>query len=785
MSVEATLGGTVVGLEAPAALALAPVAVVAVAALVFYRADGTAGRRSRILLFAARATVALLVVAAVAGPYTVATRETTGDPRVTLLVDESESMAVLGSADGLAEDVEEQGVPTTVSTVGNGTRSRLGDGVAANLRENGSVVVVSDGRVTAGRSLAEAGELARSLNATVSRVDLDPRATERHVSLAGPSKTSAGVESRFLVSVGGVEADGTVDVTVEVDGDPVHTGTVNGSGGAVEVTHVFNDTGPHRVTARIDSPDRYRVNDVAYRTVRVVERPRILYVSGGEYPLRDYLGRLYEVDTARSVPADLSPYYAVVVQNVPADGVGNVSALQEFVIDGGGLVAVGGDSSFERGGYGGTSFASMLPVTTGETGPGTSRLVLAIDVSGSTAEGMRVQKAIALDVLDQLGDENEVGIVAFNYQAYAVAEPRPLGESRGTLTDRIRRLQSGGATDITAGLRGAGEMLGDQRGTVILISDGVDDSASVATAANSLGRRGIPVIAVGVGERTNERRLRTIAQESGGTFLRAGETERLRLRFGGASRSFEGSGLTVVDPNTFVTAGVRLTSNPGRTNDVSVKRGADLLVAGPSGDPAVARWRYGLGRVLTITAFDDGSTLDGLLQRPDSLLVTRSVNYAIGDPERKAAGVMEAADTRVGEPTTLVYRGSSRPAVDGATFRQVGPDRYEATVTPRSQGFHVVGSAEYAANYPAEYAGFGQSDALSRLVRSTGGRTFEPSEAAAIARFAREQSTAVREVRDEWDWLALLAAFLVFFGEVAVRRVQVYRGRTRLESGLP
>ena len=119
------------------------------------------------------------------------------------------------------------------------------------------------------------------------------------------------------------------------------------------------------------------------------------------------------------------------------------------------------------------------------------------------------------------------------------------------------------------------------------------------------------------------------------------------------------------------------------------------------------------------------------------------------------------------------------------TFRQVGPDRYEGTTTPREAGFHEVGSAEYAANYPAEYAAFGQSTDLARLVRSTDGRSFQPSEAVAIASFAREQSTSVREVRDSWDWLAFLLAFLLFFLEVAVRRVQVYRGRTTLESGLP
>lgn len=789
MSAEATLpNGAVAGVEAPVVLALLPVVAVGLWALVNVRADGNAGRRSRRLLLASRLLVATLLVVAAAGPYTVTTRETAGDPQVTLLVDRSDSMETLRGVGGLADRIEAAGVPVSVASVGNGTVSRPGDGIAANLRENGSLVVVSDGHVTEGRGLATAAELAASLNATVSSVRLDAVRTERYVTLSGPAKASSGVENRFLARVGGVETDeGPVDLTVTVDGEEVVSRTLDDGSGPVEFSYTFEDTGPHRVTARIGGPDgtgdRFAANDVARHTVRVVEQPRILYVSRGDYPLRDYLGDLYDVETAESVPADLDPYYAVVVQDLRAEDVGDVSALQEFVIDGNGLMVVGGRNSFENGGYEGSTFSSMLPVSVGEGGPGTARIVLVVDVSGSTQEGMRVQKAIALDVLDQLGDENEVGVVAFNYQPYAVAEPRPLGTSREEVADRISRLRSGGATSIASGLRGAREML-DGPGTVILISDGGDDSGEVPAVASDLGASGINVIAVGVGERTKESTLRTVAERSGGNFLRAGETDRLRILFGGPSRQYEGEGLVIVDPNEFITAGVDLESDPGQANGVSVRRGANLLVASGSGDPAVATWRYGLGRVVTLTAYAPDGTLDGLLRRPDSLLVTKSANWAIGDPQRKRSGVAEAADTRVGEPTTVVYRGEERPTDAGVEFRKVGEERYEATVTPDEAGYHEVAGATYAADYPAEYGAFGQSTELSRLVRTTGGEQFGPGEATAIAAFATEQAIAVREVRDSWDWLALLLALLVFLLEVTVRRLQVYRGRTRLESGL-
>jgi len=777
--------GLSVGLQRPLLLLALPIALLALWALVFRDATGLASTRSRRWFFAARVAIVALVVLSAAGPYTVQSQLTAGDPSVTLLVDESDSMAVSPDVESrIVDEIESEGVSVRRVPVGVNDSSPIGDAITANVREDGNLVLLSDGRVTSGQSLAEATEIARTANATVSTISPEPRTAERYVEVGGPEKVSLGVENRFAARVAGVGPNTSTTLTVRVDGERVLERSMEDAPQVVSFNHTFDSTGSHTITAEIDATDRFSENDVFRKTIRVVEQPEILYVSPGEYPFRDYLDRLYDVETAESVPEDLSPYYAVVVQDAPADSIDNVDRLQEFVIDGGGLFVVGGPNAFEGGGYEGSNLASMLPVTSGEGQPRATNIVLAIDVSGSAEEGMTVQKSASLSVLENLGDENEVGIVGFNYQAYRVADVEPLSKNRQQLSDKIRRLRAGGATDIATGVRGGGELLGDRSGTIILISDGHDNPDEAASAAAELSNRGIRVVTVGAGETVNERTLQTIAGAGGGSYFRATETTRLGILFGGSGAP-GASDLVVLDRRAFITSGVTLTSSPASFNDVTVRPGADYLVAGSNGQPALATWRYGLGRVATLTAHGEDGTLDGLLREPDSLLLTRTTNYAVGDPERKATGITRIPDTRVGEPTTVTYRGAERPNAEDVSFRRVDEELYEATVTPESTGYNDVLGATYAANYPREYATFGPDPALDVLVDGTGGRSFTAAQGEEIAQFATDRARGVRPVRTDWTWLALLLGLLVFTAEVSYRRLQVRRRNTTSDGGLP
>ena len=762
-----------VGFERPLFFAALPVVLAAVAVLFYWNVGpGAPTGRTRALMIAARVLVAVLLVTAAAGPYVVDVSRSVGEPEVQLLVDDSASMDVYDAdAESIAGSIEAEGVPVRRTTIASGESSAIGDEVLRSIEAGSHVVLLSDGRVTEGRSLGSAVDVAAERNATISALRLDPARPERLVRVEAPETTTAGAEESILVTVGGVgETDATVTVTI--DGEQVREETV-GEPTSIELEHAFEEPGDHRIEAAIDAGGEggFERNTVFRRVVRVVEPPEVLYVSRVDYPLETYLGGLYDVTRAESVPdrEALDRYHAVVIQDLAAGDLGNVGALQSYAADGNGVVVAGGDNAYGRGGYASSSIATLLPVRFDEA-VGGDDVVLVVDVSGSAEETMPRIRGLSLDILEQIGDESRLGVVAFDSNAQVVSELRPLESERSELQETIRRLQAGGGTDIGAGLRAAGGML-EGGGEVILITDGVDDSEQALVAAEELAAENVRVTGVGFGYWSDDDRLAEIAGATGGTYIQPDETERLRLFFDSGAAPPEADSLVVADRTHFITDGVETESDPSSANDVEVRDGARLLVTTSEGDPAVTSWRFGLGRVVSLTAYDADGSLGGLLSPPDAELTTRSVNWAIGDPRRKRTDVTSVDDASRGAETRAVYRGPARPTGTELDFVRTDTERFEATFTPEAVGYDSVLDAEYAVNYAAEYGAVGQASAVEAAIDRTGGRAFEPSETAAIAEFTRSKTTRERAIQRPFGWVLLALALLVYLGEVAARRL--------------
>ena len=141
----------------------------------------------------------------------------------------------------------------------------------------------------------------------------------------------------------------------------------------------------------------------------------------------------------------LHGYESVVLANVPANRLTlpQMRSISSYVQNlGGGLVVVGGERSYGVGRYGRTPLEEALPVRMdlrGRTLTASVALDLVIDVSGSMAGGpgaskMDLAKEAAIRATEFLGEQDQLGILAFDDSNKWLQEPT-------FLTEPIRRFR--------------------------------------------------------------------------------------------------------------------------------------------------------------------------------------------------------------------------------------------------------------------------------------------------------------------------------------------------------
>ena len=745
-------------------------------------------RKRRILtqaiMLLTRTLMTLLLLIALAGPYATKERTLQGDPYVTLLIDNSSSMALFeNTADRLQQALEKK-VTVERHSIGLGEKSNLGDGILSNLQPRQNILLISDGNNNEGASLGDVALFASRMNATINALELMPVHDDTSISIDGPAKTMENIENTYTVHINrvGKTAQQPLRLIVTVDGKTAADQTTDTT--VHEITQTFTK-GYHTITASIETNDYFPTNNVFYKTVKAVPQPEILFVSTQESPMQKLLQQLYKVTALQQLPDNLNDYYAVVVNNLPASTANTfVDQLHEYVTDGNGMLSVGGKQSYELGEYKHSIFETLLPVFVGapEKKPGDINIVLVIDISGSTGtaygggKAVDVEKMLAVTVLKDLTAEENLAVVAFNTAAYVISDLSKVYE-KVNLEDRIASLQDGGGTRIGIGIVKAIQILDVVTGSknIILVSDGKTQAEPVATEAAKLAAsKGIKIFTVGVGQQTNEEVMRTLADISNGVYFRADDQSRLKLIFGEREeKKAEGNTkqLTILNANHFITQGLGLNATVYGFNDITPKTTARLLVTTNAGDPILTVWRLGLGRVASLST-DDGTGWAGeILKKPDSKLVTRTMNWLIGDPDRKSKEYIEARDTRINEPTEIIVKSETQPTAKELTFYKIDEDLYSATITPTKTGFQTIATATFAANYPIEYENVGISTDLKKVVSSTGGKFFSPNDIDQIIAFARTQAKRTINEKEYILWPWLTALLIIYLAEIFIRRL--------------
>ncbi len=755
------------------------------------------------LLAGTRLVVFCLIIAAAANPYFVETHTVQSEkPSIVILDDKTGSMAVFDP------DVAARIAAFLNAQVRSfsGDSTPLGDKILQYSLPGETLVLISDGNSNSGRSLPDSLALARASNTTVFAISQNPVKEDASVEISGTNTAVLGGDYPFTVII---RSSGHYQgpLSVLADDRPIYSGDVSANETtSIKISHAFLETGNHILRATI-APDIQPVNNDYQKAIYVVPKPEVLLISDSNSPLAKDLSSLYKLTLVSALPANLQSYKAVVLDDQRYST--NLDVLKNYVRDGGGLVVVGGQSSFDFGGYYNSSLEEILPVQSfPSTFEGGKTLVFVLDISFSllstrTNDGtplLDYEKALAEELLKSPDFQDyKVGLVVFGTKAYDVQDPIPLYRGRTILEDRIASLSPTGTenTYLDNGLQLAWNMLNASggQGELIVLSDGnlwnyedvFQHSVRLLRQINTTTRL-IQVQAIpGRMGRFDE-----LASQTGSEYASfvypASLTTRVSSPLTGTppeEKSLAGYPISVANKDNYITANLELNATISGFNDVTPRLDAQRLVIMADGKPVLTTWRYGLGRVAAFTT-DDGSAWAGsLYEASSSQLISSMVNWAVGDP-RPEDNRVEAEDGWLGTPLQITIDSNARPSLPGASVEKVGDKRYVTTLLPNSTGIYFIGDYGIAVNYPLEYRDLGFNSELTKLIMANGGKVFTENEArqSLIAEAGRLSQRTVQERVSRRD-LLLFLALAIFLVDVIMRKVGEMRRRGRSKRPAP
>jgi Ca-activated chloride channel homolog len=681
----------------------------------------------------------------------------------------------------------------------------------------GRVVLVSDGRATTGEAAAEA-MAARAAGVAIDVIA--PRSTRPSVQrfsvtrVAAPPTVHQGEPFDVVATIEGAPGAATT-VVFDGGGDPQRRSVTLPASGTASVAMTIRAGQPGLTVYRasVDAGDVLGdfAGEPAGAVVAVEGDARLLHVGTGA-PVFTPPGYVVERTTPESAPRAterLAGFDAVVLDDVAPEQLDDAQrlALAQHVERGGGLFVLGGPRSLVPPGAG-DPLEAALPIDLrprrGQRAPGLA-LVIVFDKSGSMDD--RIDGAPRIEfarqaverVLTALPPTDAVGVIAFDAGAVDVVPLRP-GHDAATLAQRLAAVRPSGATAIGPALERAASWLRDPaaagyaRRLVLLVSDGRTSPADQARAHAALQGSGIEVSTVALGEESDRRFLGTLASAAGGRAFyprRLGELPALAAR----EAVRVSGGQTVNERFTVQAARHPLLAGLdaalpqlGGYVVATAKPGAEVVLRSPLGDPVLATWRRGLGKVAIYTADLRSSWSDGLrgwrdggrLLAQATRWVSRRVDHPFLYTEIVERGgtltlTVEARDGSEAFLNRLDVRAQSR-APDGATTELVlvpsGPGLYVGEVPAREPGPYLFSIAATAADGSldarvqrglywtpvAERPGDVDAAALTAIARLSGGRELREGD-------DPFDGPRLRDRRSIGPWLAGVA-LLLFLGDV-------------------
>lgn len=705
------------------------------------------------------------------------------------------------------------------------------------------IVIVGDGHETRG-SLVEA---ARSLAATGIRLHIAPVAGDRRpdvrVSELKPNRTRLH-EGASLKLTAVVEStlDGSGVLKMFENGLEVDRRAITVRAGQTrEETFTRTPGGrniyKYRVVAEGFADDGIAVNNDALTLVDVRGRMRLLYLESdqaeGPYLLQAMAKEGVELDMrgANAVPTrldELAGYDGIILSDIPAHQIGNaaMTAMRDYVDKlGGGLIMLGGSNSFGVGGFHRTPIEEVLPVrlkSPDEEEKQSAALAIVMDRSGSmSGEKLEMAKSASIATAEVLGRNDYLGVFAFDSDAHVVA-PMARVTSVGAVAAQIASVAPGGGTNLQPAFTQAREALQRTKAKVrhmIILTDGQTAGTGYETQAAQCRGEGMTISTVAVGEGSHVGLLQAIASAGGGSAYSTTDVSNISRIFTQDTLTHTGRMIreepfdSRLEEKHPMLAGFDSWNPPTLLGYVKTlrKSTAQVPLVTDLGDPLLAHWRFGLGKVTAFTS-DAKSRWASLWisrwegfgrfwsqviretarapqgQRMDLTVETR------GEEARVTVDLLDDAGTRDNDATVTAEvffvaaaaLGTPLRPVTKIPLRQSGPGLYEGTFRPAEPGVYLTRAQSGAemvsaglVHNPSSEASLGtvNESLLKEAVKVTGGEYLEDREMPDI------RITQASEHVELWPpfIVALLFLFLV---DVAVRRWEHVTGLFEEVRGL-
>lgn len=581
------------------------------------------------------------------------------------------------------------------------------------------------------------------------------------------------------------------------------------------------------------SHDRFARNNRATASCLLRGKGRVLLVQrskGAQQPLVDALVA-EKFDVTVIVPSELSTdperyrsFDGLILADVPAVDVPEdiqrslTTQVRELGV---GLIVAGGPNSYGPGGYKGSLLEEALPVTCDVKASlvrGALAMVLVIDRSGSMS-GQKLAMAVqgARASLDHVLPTDSVGVVAFDSDATWVRRLGPVDDVKA-IDRRLRTIGAGGGTNMYPALEEAKKALLATNAMVrhvILLTDGHSSSGDSNRLFREMAAAKISLSCVGVGDDADVALLRSMARATGGRFYHTLHPRTVpgifinEIKIVSRPHIYEKdtpwspvrSGLSdIVRGMPEKLPGIRgfVLTTPKASAEISVTSPlpTDLEV-----NPLVAQWQYGLGKVVAVTtdagarwttAWRDSSFFSTFwaqavrwsLKAADS----DDLTIAVQEKDGNVRVVVNALDRQKGYLDLLAMKGTIvRPdsRSESLELKQTEPGKYVGQFSAGASGSYVVsvgarlpggqtGAVSSVVNlsYPAEYRDHSHNRALLENIAMTSGGAVLHDLAEHPEEVFRGEPPARFQLTEIWP-LLLLAALLIFFGDVAARRVRL------------